>query len=119
MGILAMLFRSILSYTIFLSSRKIVKSTIGFAENIRHSLQLHRCISCWRLYSGYIEKCEFCSSETLPLYSDYRTNNYDQENEEREGLEKQVYNDTRKFRFEPARASKLEVKYDRHTRRAN
>jgi hypothetical protein len=122
MPIFSMLARSIVSYSIFLLSRKIVRGGIGIAEGVRKSFQLHRCENCWRLYSGEINSCSFCGEHTKPLYNVYKEDNYgpyenSEEFERREGLERQVYNDTREFKFKPLTPRKLEVPYDRSPRR--
>ena len=121
MDILAMLMRSILSYSIFLTSRKIVQKGAGFGESLKKNLELHRCENCWRLYSGEISSCNFCGEFCKPLYRVYEEDQYgpynnSQEFEKREGIEKHVYNDTRNLKFEPLMAPKLEVKNDRYSR---
>lgn len=117
MEILAMLLRSVISYTVFLTSRNIVKKSIGFADEMKHSLKLHRCMNCWRLYSGVIETCTFCGEETTALYNLDRNSNKNILLEERQDLEKQVYNGTKNFKFEPLKAPRIEVKYDRSSAR--
>lgn len=116
MGIFAMLVRSIISYTIFLTSRTIVRTGIGAIENLKLNLKLHRCSNCWRLFSGEIEICDFCYKEVAPLYGSFQS--YDRDKyQEREGIEKQVYNDTRKFKFEPASSQKIRVNHGSNSRR--
>lgn len=118
--ILSMLARSIISYSVFLTGRKIVNSSLGATEGIKKGLRLHRCKNCWRLYSGEIIKCTFCAENCYPLYEVYKKENYKpydnpQEFEKREGLEKQVYNDSRELVFEPFQ----ENKNDRNSRRTS
>lgn len=120
MPIFTMLFRSILSYTIFLASRRIVQGSLGAGEAMKKHFKLHRCTDCWRLYSGEINECNFCGSFVKPLYKIYEeeiSRPYYQRQqympEKREGLERQVYNDTRGLKFEPLKPPQLGMKYDR------
>ena len=118
MGIFAMLIRSVISYSVFLTSRNIVKESISFFDNLKLNLKLHRCHNCYRLYSGVIETCTLCNSYTTRLYQTYEEMQQVYL-EEREGLEKQLYNDTRKYKYEPMKVNKLEVRHDRSPSRAN
>lgn len=119
MGIFAMLIRSVISYTVFLTSRNIVREGLSFLDNMKYNLRLHRCSNCYRLYSGLIKTCTLCSSQVNPLYQIYQDIQEQVFLEEREGIEKQIYNDTRKFKYEPMKLNKLEVKYDRSSTRTN
>lgn len=116
MLIASMLARSIISYSIFVVSRKIVRGGIGLGESLRKGLEMHKCFNCYRLYSGEIKECRFCGEDCKPLYRVYEDDEYGPYNnsdefEKREGLEKQVYNDTRDFKF------KSEGKDDRYSRK--
>lgn len=124
MGIFSMLMRSILSYTVFLASRKIVRGGTGIGEGIKKNLRLHRCHTCWRLYSGEILRCSFCGEQVEPLYRVYKEDDYGpyertEDFEKREGLERQIYNDSRHLKFEPLKAPRLEVTDDRNRRRTD
>lgn len=122
MGLFSMLVRSVLSYTVFLASRKIVKGGIGAGHGLKRSLQLHRCENCWRLYSGELETCTYCGQGVTALYLTRKEEEYgyyqnSNEFDKREGLERQIYNDTRGAKFEPLKPPRTEVKNDRYSGR--
>lgn len=123
MPLVSMLARSILSYTIFLASRKIVRTATDSGETLRKNFKLHRCTNCWRLYSGELSECDFCGKLVRPLYKIYKYDYYQpyhgEDPNKREGLEKQVYNDTRFVKFEPIKPPEFKVNDDRNTRRTN
>lgn len=122
--ILTMLIRSVISYTVFLSGRKIVNTSLGAGEGFKKSLKLHRCKNCWRLYSGEIVKCTFCMKHCYPLYTIHKKDNYSpyekpQEFEKREGLERQVYNDSRDLVLEPFQERKNDKRTNSKSSRNN
>jgi hypothetical protein len=122
MGLFSMLVRSVLSYTVFLASRKIVRGGIGAGQGLKKSLKLHRCENCWRLYSGEITSCTFCGTDVVALYSEYEEDDYGPYNnsnqfDKREGLERQIYNDTQGVKFEPLKAPRTGMNNDRYSRR--
>jgi len=117
MPLVSMLIRSIISYSIFLLSKKIVKSSIGISGTLKKTLKLHRCTNCWRLYSGDIEECTFCNHEVTPLYQIYENFGNEEESDHREGIDKYVYKGFQQRRYKPLNLRGR--KYDRNTTRTN
>lgn len=68
MEIVPMFVRSLISYLIFLATRKIVHGIGGSRHSVRALFKLHRCPRCWRLYSDGDEQCPICGNGTIPLY---------------------------------------------------